>query len=39
MKKIIFIIAALMLSAFAASAQDVLGKWKLETGTAIVQVY
>ena len=39
MKKIIFIIAALMLSVFAASAQDVLGKWKLETGTAIVQVY
>ena len=39
MKKIIFIIAALMLSAFAASAQDVLGKWKLEDGTAIVEVY
>ena len=27
MKKIIFIIAALMLSVFAASAQDVLGNW------------
>ena len=39
MKKIIFIIAAALLSTFAASAQDVLGKWKLETGTAIVQVY
>lgn len=39
MKKIIFIIAAVLLSAFAASAQDVLGKWKLETGTAIVEVY
>ena len=39
MKKIIFIIAALMLSVFAASAQDVLGKWKLENGSAIVQVY
>lgn len=39
MKKIIFIIAALMLSVFAASAQDVLGKWKLENCSAIVQVY
>lgn len=39
MKKIIFIIAALMLSVFAASAQEVLGKWKLENGSAIVQVY
>lgn len=39
MKKIIFIIAAMMISVLAASAQDVLGKWKLETGTAIVQVY
>ena len=39
MKKIIFIVAALLLSAFAASAQDVLGKWKLENGSAIVQVY
>lgn len=39
MKKIIFTIAALMLSVFAASAQDVLGKWKLENGSAIVQVY
>jgi uncharacterized protein (DUF2147 family) len=28
-----------MLSVFAASAQDVLGKWKLENGSAIVQVY
>ena len=39
MKKIIFIIAAMMISVLAASAQDVLGKWKLENGSAIVQVY
>lgn len=39
MKKIIFIIAALLTTALAASAQDVLGKWKLENGSAIVQVY
>lgn len=39
MKKIIFMAAALLLSVAAASAQDVLGKWKLETGTAIVEVY
>lgn len=39
MKKIIFIIAALLTTALTASAQDVLGKWKLENGSAIVQVY
>lgn len=39
MKKIIIMAAALVLSAAAASAQDVLGKWKLEDGTAIVEVY
>lgn len=39
MKRIIIFIAAAFLSICAASAQDVLGKWKLETGTAIVQVY
>jgi bleomycin hydrolase len=35
MKKIIFILAAVLMSAVAASAasaQDVLGKWKLEDG-------
>ena len=39
MKKIIIMAAALVLSAATASAQDVLGKWKLEDGTAIVEVY
>jgi uncharacterized protein (DUF2147 family) len=39
MKKIIIMAAALVLSAAAASAQVVLGKWKLEDGTAIVEVY
>lgn len=39
MKKIIIMAAALVISAAAASAQDVLGKWKLEDGTAIVEVY
>ena len=39
MKKIIFIFAAVLMSVTAASAQDVLGKWKLEDGTAIVEVY
>lgn len=39
MKKI-FICAVLALVAItAASAQDVIGKWKLEDGTAIVEVY
>ena len=39
MKKIILMAAALVFSVAAASAQDVLGKWKLEDGTAIVEVY
>lgn len=39
MKKIIFILAAVLMSVTAASAQDVLGKWKLENGSAIVEVY
>ena len=39
MKKIIFILAAVLVSMTAASAQDVLGKWKLEDGSAIVEVY
>lgn len=39
MKKIIFSIICMMIPAFAAFAQDVIGKWKLEDGTAIVEVY
>ena len=39
MKKIILSIIALALPLSAAFAQDVLGKWKLEDGTAIVEVY
>ncbi len=39
MKKIIFSIICMMIPTFAALAQDVIGKWKLEDGTAIVEVY
>ena len=39
MKKIIFSIAFMAMSLCAVSAQDVIGKWKLEDGTAIVEVY
>ena len=39
MKKTILGIVALFLSLAAASAQDVIGKWKLEDGSAIVEVY
>lgn len=39
MKKIIFIITFMVMSIAAASAQDVIGKWKLEDGSAIVEVY
>ena len=39
MKKFIFTLALAAMSVFAASAQDVIGKWKLEDGTAIVEVY
>ena len=39
MKKIIFSFIFLMLPMAAAFAQDVIGKWKLEDGTAIVEVY
>lgn len=39
MKKMILAIICMMIPAFAAMAQDVIGKWKLETGTAIVEVY
>ena len=39
MKKIIYILFMLACPAITASAQDVLGKWKLEDGSAIVEVY
>lgn len=39
MKKIILSIAALIMPLAGAFAQDVIGKWKLEDGTAIVEVY
>ena len=39
MKKIIFSIAFMAMSLCAVSAQDVIGKWKLEDGSAIVEVY
>ena len=39
MKKIIFSIICMMIPTCAALAQDVIGKWKLEDGTAIVEVY
>ena len=39
MKKIIFSIMIMMMPVAAAFAQDVIGKWKLEDGTAIVEVY
>lgn len=39
MKKIIFTLALIAASIASASAQDVLGKWKLEDGSAIVEVY
>jgi uncharacterized protein (DUF2147 family) len=39
MKKIIFSIIFMMMPFAAALAQDVVGKWKLEDGTAIVEVY
>jgi uncharacterized protein (DUF2147 family) len=38
MKKI-FIVMTVMLVSLSAYAQDVVGKWKLEDGTAIVEVY
>ena len=38
MKKILFCMV-LMLASAALYAQDVVGKWKLEDGTAIVEVY
>ena len=39
MKKIVLTIISVMLAASAAFAQDVIGKWKLDDGTAIVEVY
>jgi len=39
MKKIILSIACIVFALAAASAQDVIGKWKLEDGSAIVEVY
>jgi uncharacterized protein (DUF2147 family) len=39
MKKIIFCIIALMMPLGAVFAQDVVGKWKLDDGSAIVEVY
>ena len=39
MKKFILTLAMLVMPLAAAFAQDVIGKWKLEDGTAIVEVY
>lgn len=39
MKRFIFCIIGIMMPFAAAFAQDVIGKWKLEDGTAIVEVY
>ena len=39
MKKLILTLAMLIMPLAAALAQDVTGKWKLEDGTAIVEVY
>ena len=39
MRKLILTLAMLAMPLAAALAQDVTGKWKLEDGTAIVEVY
>ena len=39
MKKIIFSMIIMLAPLAAAFAQDVVGKWKLEDGSAIVEVY
>ena len=39
MRKIIFIMIFMLMPLAAAFAQDVIGKWKLEDGSAIVEVY
>ena len=38
MKRIITIAIALIAGLSGASAQDILGKWKLDDGTAIVEI-
>lgn len=39
MKKILSVITLLVMSSVVVFAQDVLGKWKLDDGSAIVEVY
>ena len=39
MKKIIFCMIFMLAPLAAAFAQDVVGKWKLDDGSAIVEVY
>ena len=39
MKKLILTLAMLVMPLAAAFAQDVIGKWKLEDGSAIVEIY
>lgn len=39
MRKIIFSMIFMLMPLAAAFAQDVIGKWKLEDGSAIVEVY
>jgi len=39
MKKILFSFILMLMPLAAAFAQDVIGKWKLEDGSAIVEVY
>lgn len=39
MKRILCALLFVVMSASAAMAQDVIGKWKLEDGSAIVEVY
>ena len=39
MKKFIIGIAMMLIPFVSAFAQDVVGKWKLENGTAIVEIY
>lgn len=39
MKRILCTLATLLLAGAAVFAQDVLGKWKLDDGSAIVEVY
>ena len=39
MRRIILSMALMLMPLAAAFAQDVIGKWKLEDGTAIVEVY